>query len=220
MRFKDRHDAGQRLAGALQPYVRRPAIVYALPRGGVPVGVEVALGLDLPIELAIVRKIGHPSQPEYAVCAVAETGDPVCNPREVSHFDPGWLADRIAAERAETHRRRAWYGTGCPRQRAKDRCAILVDDGLATGLSMEAAIREIRGDRPSRLIVAVPVAPRDAAEHFGSLCDDFVAVDLPEHFRGSVGAYYEDFRQLNDDDVKRELGRAHPVPQTPRSPAR
>lgn len=214
MRFRNRHDAGRRLAKLLSSYIRKPAIVYALPRGGVPLGVEIALAHQLPLDLAIARKIGHPSQPEYAVCAVTEDGEPVCDPQERLHLDPGWLAQRIAEQRAEAARRRQLYSGGYPRHLATGKCAILVDDGLATGLSMEAAIREIRADRPARLIVAAAVAPRSAVEHFRTLCDEVVVVELPEHYQGSVGTYYEDFSQLSDEQVLQELARVQaPRPQ-------
>lgn len=215
MRFKNRHDAGRRLAQVLGPQLRQPAIVYALPRGGVPLGAEIALAHHLPLDLAIVRKVGHPAQPEYAVCAVTEDGEPVCDPRERLHLDPAWLAHRIGEERAEAARRRKLYSGGYPRHLATGHCAVLVDDGLATGLSMEAAIREIRADRPSRLIVAAAVAPREAVDHFRTLCDEVVVAELPEHYQGSVGAYYEDFAQLSDEEVLQELARVQKVPRPP-----
>lgn len=213
MRFRNRHDAGRRLAQALAQVVRTPAIVYALPRGGVPVGAEVALALRLPLDLVVSRKVGHPSQPEYAVCAVTETGESLCDPQERAHLDPVWLANRIHAERAEALRRRERYGRGHPRRLASGRTAILVDDGIATGLSMEAAIREVRADGPTRLIVAVPVAPAETAARFRELCDAFIAVHVPERFLGAVGAYYEDFTQVSDDEVMRELARAQAAPR-------
>jgi putative phosphoribosyl transferase len=201
MRFRNREHAGHLLAAALKGHVGAAAIVYALPRGGVPVGVAVARQLDLPLDLVIPRKLGHPQQPEYAIGAVTETGAPVCNEEECRRVDPAWFESKVAAERREAHRRRALYCGGDARASAKDRCAILVDDGVATGLTLEAAAREIRAERPSRLIVAVGVAPADTAERFRGLVDDFVAVLTPEHFRGAVGSYYEDFHQLSDEDV-------------------
>ena len=207
MRFKDRHDAGRRLAAMLGPFIRRPAIVYALPRGGVPLGVEIALANKLPLDLIISRKVGHPMQPEYAVCAVTESGESVCNPFERAQLDAGWLAKKLDEGKVEAQRRRALYGQGHPRRPATGQCAIVVDDGVATGLTLEAAIRDIRAERPSRIVVAVAVAPAEARERFRALCDDFVAVQVPEIYEGAVGAYYERFGQLNDDDVLREMAR-------------
>ncbi len=201
MRFKNREEAGRLLGGVLRGHVRQPAIVYALPRGGVPVAVAVARALDLPLDLVIPRKLGHPWQPEYAIGAVTETGEPVCNEDERRRVDPEWFEAKVAAERREARRRRLLYCAGRARTSARGQCAILVDDGVATGLTLEAAIREIRADGPSRVIAAVGVAPADTAERFRALVDDFVAVQAPEAFQGAVGAYFEDFHQLTDDDV-------------------
>lgn len=201
MRFQNRYDAGKRLARLLKSRVQGPAIVYALPRGGVPVALAVARSLNLPLDLVIPRKLGHPMQPEYAVGAVTETGEPVFNEDERKGLDPAWLQARIASERSEARRRRELYSGGRPRHSARDLTAIIVDDGVATGLTLEAAVREIRADAPSRLVVGVGVAPRDTAERFAAQVDDFVAVLLPEYYAGAVGAYFEDFHQLSDADV-------------------
>jgi predicted phosphoribosyltransferase len=207
MPFTNRHHAGKELALVLRRHVTKPAIVYALPRGGVPVAAEVAEALDVPLDLVIARKIGHPHSPEYAIGAVTETGQPVFNEDERRTVDPVWLATRIAAERSEARRRRELYCAGLVRKSAEGRCAILVDDGIATGLTMEAAVREVKADRPSKLIVAVAVSPRETADRFAKEVDRFVAVEIPDYFEGAVGAYYQDFRQVTDDDVQRELAR-------------
>ena len=207
MPFRNRHHAGKELALLLKREVTRPAIVYALPRGGVPVAVEVAQALGAPLDLVIARKIGHPHSPEYAIGAVTETGQPVFNEDERRAVDPVWLATRIASERSEARRRRELYCAGLGRQSAHGRCAILVDDGIATGLTMEAAVREVQADAPAQLIVAVAVAPRDTADRFAAEVDRFVAVVIPDYFEGAVGSYYEDFRQVTDEDVQRELAR-------------
>ncbi|MDD3765260.1 MAG: phosphoribosyltransferase family protein [Nevskiales bacterium] len=207
MRFHNRRHAGQALAVALGPYLAEPAVVYALPRGGVPLGVEVALAHRLPLELMIVRKIGHPWQPEYALCAVSEGGQLVCNEAERRQAGESWLQERIAAERAEALRRRQHYCDGRPRRSAEGRCAIVVDDGIATGLSMEAAVLELKQERPQRIIVAVAVAPSETAARFSDLVDAFVTAYLPEVFEGAVGNYYDDFTQLSDAAVIDELRR-------------
>lgn len=207
MRFMNRRHAGRELARLLEKAIEKPAVVYGLPRGGVPVAVEIGLALDLPVDLVIPRKIGHPWQPEYAICAVTETGAPVCNENERRRADPEWLAARVDAERKEAYRRRALYCEGRPRASAAGRCAVLVDDGIATGLTMEAAVREVQADQPSRLIVAVAVSPVETAERFARAVDQFVAVAVPDYFEGAVGAYYDDFRQMSDQDVLDELAR-------------
>ncbi|MBX6421633.1 MAG: phosphoribosyl transferase [Nevskia sp.] len=207
MRFRDRHQAGALLARALVPYLESPAIVYALPRGGVPVAAEVARRFKLPLDLVIARKIGHPWRPEYAIGAVTETGTAVFNEEERASLDPAWVEKTVAAERAEARRRRERYRAGRERTSAAGRCAILVDDGIATGLTLRAAVAEVRADRPARLIVAVPVAPRETARDFAGLADRFVAVLVPDEFMGAVGAYYEDFRQIGDQEVIEELAR-------------
>lgn len=214
MKFANRARAGQELAKCLRGVVPREAVIYALPRGGVPVAVEVALALGRPLDLLIPRKIGHPFNPEYAIGAVTEHGEPVLNAAETAELDAGWLRRRIEEEREEAHRRRELYCAGRPRLSARGRCAVLVDDGIATGLTMEAAVREVQGDDPASVIVAVAVAPRDTARRFEAMVSRFVAAQLPESFQGSVGAYYEDFGQTRDDDVLRELARlpaVHPA---------
>jgi predicted phosphoribosyltransferase len=207
MRFDNRRQAGQALARALAPELQRPAIVYGLPRGGVPLAVEIALAHKLPLDLAIPRKIGHPWQPEYAICAVTETGQPVCNEEELRRVDKAWFRARVEAERKEARRRRVFYRGDHPRMSAAGQCAILVDDGIATGLTMQAAVADVRADGPARLIVAVAVAPRETVEHFAGFVDRFVAVHVPDFYAGAVGNYYLDFHQLSDQDVLDELAR-------------
>lgn len=204
MRFQDRHHAGQLLAEQLLDYAGQDGVVYALPRGGVPLGVEIGLALNMPVELAITRKIGHPVNPEYAICAVSEGGQLVCNEREREAVPADWLARRVHEETAEAARRRTEYRDGAYSP-PTGKLAILVDDGIATGLTMLAAVRELKAQHPGKLVVAVPVAPPEAAERFRREADDFVAVDVPAWYLGAVGAYYRDFHQLSDDDVRTEL---------------
>lgn len=208
MRFENRQEAGRALAKVLEPHLQGPAVVYALPRGGVPVAVEVALHFGLPLDLVIARKIGHPSQPEYAIGAVTETGEPIFGDSGIiATISREWLARNIAEQRQEARRRRELYCGGRARHSAAGKCAVIVDDGIATGLTMLAAVAEIRKDQPAQLIVAVPVAPGETAERFAKLVDRFAAVDIPRRYAGSVGSYYEDFRQVSDQDVQHELTR-------------
>ena len=214
MRFKDRADAGRQLARTLAArYAGQGGVVYALPRGGVTLGAEIARRLHMPLDLIIARKIGHPFNPEYAIGAVTESGELTSNPREVAHVDTEWFRRQIAVEREEARRRHQAYLGGRASPSATGKLAILVDDGIATGLTMEVAIRELRRQKPARLVVAVPVAPSDTAARFEREVDDLVALDIPEYYLGAVGAYYEDFRQVTDDEVIALLRAAHPVPQ-------
>lgn len=200
-RFMDRGDAGRRLARLLDRYRGLPGVVYALPRGGVVTATEVAKYLEMPLDLVIPRKIGHPLQPEYAICAVAECGELACNPREVERVDPQWLARAVDAEKREARRRRILYAGAAAPADVVGGTAIVVDDGIATGLTMEAAILDVRARKPARVVVAVPVAPRDTADRLRALVDDFVAVRSDDFFLGAVGAYYDRFAQVSDDEV-------------------
>lgn len=201
MRFRDRTDAGKKLAQALKKYQNQDGVVYALPRGGVVLGVEVARELGMPLDLLIPRKIGHPQQPEYAIGAVVENGEMVCNQKEVASLDPQWLRQEVEAERQEARRRRELYLGGRAPVSAKDKTAIIVDDGIATGLTMEVAIHDARRREPGRLIVAVPVAPPETAERLAREVDEFVLLDHSPYYLGAVGAYYDYFAQVTDDEV-------------------
>jgi predicted phosphoribosyltransferase len=198
--FLDRVDAGKRLADRLLRYKGEPVVVYALPRGGVVLGVEVARVLEAPLDLIIVRKIGHPSQPEYAIGAVAEDGYVVTNPDEAAALGEEWLALAAAAELREAQRRRKLFLKDRSTIQVKDKIAIIVDDGLATGLTMSAAIHEIRGRGPQKIIVAVPVAAAETLERLRPEADEFVVLQVPDWF-GAVGAFYRHFNQISDDEV-------------------
>lgn len=201
MLFRDRTDAGRKLAQALKKYQNQDGVVYALPRGGVVLGVEVARELGMPLDLLIPRKIGHPRQPEYAIGAVVENGEMVCNQEEVARLDPQWLRQEVEAERQEARRRRELYLEGREPVSVKGKTAIIVDDGIATGLTMEVAIRDARRREPARLIVAVPVAPPETAERLTREVDEFVLLDHSPYYLGAVGAYYDYFAQVTDDEV-------------------
>jgi predicted phosphoribosyltransferase len=201
MRFQDRTDAGKKLAQALKKYQNQDGVVYALPRGGVVLGVEVARALNMPLDLLIPRKIGHPLQPEYAICAVVESGERVCNEREVARVDPQWFRQEVEAERQEARRRRELYLSGREPASIEGKTAIIVDDGIATGLTMEAAILDAKRQNPAQLVVAVPVAPPDTVERLSRQVDKFVVLDSSPYYLGAVGAYYDRFAQVTDDEV-------------------
>ncbi len=201
MRFRDRTDAGKQLAAALAQYRGQAGVVLALPRGGVVLGVEVARSLGMPLDLVIPRKIGHPHQPEYAIAAVAENGELAANEAEVRRVDPAWFRDTVAREQAEARRRRGLYVGGRAPLPLAGKLAILVDDGIATGLTMFAAIRDTKSRNPARTVVAVPVAPADTVEHLRREVDAVVTLDEGEYFLGAVGAYYDVFDQVSDSEV-------------------
>lgn len=201
MRFRDRVDAGKQLAQALKKYQKHDGVVYALPRGGVVLGVEVARALDMPLDLLIPRKIGHPLQPEYAICAVVENGEMVCNQQEVARVDPQWFRQIVEAERHEARRRRELYLGGRKPAPIEGKTAIIVDDGIATGLTMEVSIRDARRRQPEHLVVAVPVAPPDTVERLSREVDEFLVLDASPYYLGAVGAYYDRFLQVTDEEV-------------------
>lgn len=201
MLFQDRKDAGIRLADALEKYAGEDAVVFALPRGGVELGAEIAKRLNVPLELVLTKKIGHPANPEYAICAVAEEGDPICNPVEVRRVDPDWLQKEVDSVRAELMRRREHYLGGAKRHPVAGKIAIIVDDGIATGLTMMAAIEEMKKRQAKKIVVSIPVTPSDTAEKLLEKADDLVALDIDRYYRGAVGAYYRDFRQVSDKEV-------------------
>ncbi len=199
--FKDRTEAGLRLAKKLSKYKNQNPIIYALPRGGVVLGAEIAKTLGAPLDLIITRKIGHQFNSEYAIGAVAEDGHTIFNEAEKEQADPKWLEEKIKAEQLEAKRRREKYLRGKVPIDVKGRTVILVDDGIATGLSIFLAIEELRHQKPGKIIVAVPVVPFDTAEKIKKKVDELVALEIPENYLGAVGSYYESFPQVEDSEV-------------------
>jgi len=203
-RFHDRREAGRHLAVALRASAGGPAVqVLALPRGGVPVAYEVALALGAPLDVFIVRKLGVPGHEELAMGAIAQGGVRVLNREVIEPLGiPTDAVDRVAAaEGAELARRERLYRGGEPAPDLRDRTVLLVDDGLATGSTMAAAVAGVRAHRPHRIIVAVPVASREAMEAMREVADECVSVLTPRFF-GGVGQWYEDFGQTSDDEVR------------------
>jgi len=200
MIFTNRIDAGKRLASALISYKTQNVVVYALPRGGVVPGAEVARALDAPLDLVIVRKIGHPYAPEYAIGAVAEDGHKVMNRDELNTIDQQWFQDAARAEQEEARRRRKVYMRGRSSIPAKGKIAILVDDGLATGMTMFLAIEEVRHFKPRKIVVAVPVAPPEAIEELKNFADEVIALRICPDF-AAIGSFYLNFNQVSDEEV-------------------
>ena len=206
-RFVDRAHAGRELAGALAGHVHddRP-LVLGLPRGGVPVAAEVTSALGGDLDIVIVRKIGAPGQPEFGIGALAEDAPPVLDRPTLTDLGitDAELADTIRRERAEIDRRTRRYRDGRPAPSVDGREVILVDDGLATGVTARAALRWLREHRPRRVVLAVPTCLGQAERDIAPDADEVVCVHSPPYFY-AVGQAYADFRQLRDDDVVRLL---------------
>ena len=205
--FRDRRHAGQVLAPSLGGYARRPdVLVLALPRGGVPVAFEVAQALFAPLDVFIVRKLGAPGHEEYAIGAVASGGVRVLNPNVINMLgiDEAAVEAVTAAEQAELTRCEALYRENLPPPTIKGQSVILVDDGLATGATMLAAIKALKAQQPARIVVAVPTAAPDVCEQLRHEADEVVCATTPEPFR-AVGRWYEDFAQTSDEEVRELL---------------
>lgn len=203
MQFIDRADAGKRLALELGKFREKVVIVYALPRGGVVVGAEVAKALHAPLDLIITRKIGHPNQPEYAIGAVSESGHIIYDDAAISGIDKNYLASEAKKQKLEAKRRREVYLQGKKPISCQGKIAILVDDGIATGLTMKAAIQELKlRSKPEKIIVAIPVAPLEIIHEMESEEKvEFITVNTSAVFLGAIGEYYEDFSPVEDGEV-------------------
>jgi putative phosphoribosyl transferase len=210
--FIDRRDAGRQLATALGNYRQDRPLVLALPRGGVPVGFEVAIALGAPLDVLLVRKIGAPGQPELGLGAVVDGDDPqvVLNDELIQALrpPPGYIEAEKQRQLAEIERRRHRYAGGRTPSSVEGKVVILVDDGIATGGTVKAALRGLARNRPKRLVLAVPVAPRDSLDELAGECDDIVCLATPEPFY-AVGPHYRDFTQTEDGEVIRLLDAAH-----------
>lgn len=204
--FADRRDAGFQLAKKLKQYKDKDVLVLALPRGDVVTAAEIARTISAPLDVLIVRKIGFPGQPELAIGAVSETGAVVFNQLLVSYGDvtKGYLENEIALLKGEIARRVRLYRNGKEIERLEGRTIILVDDGVATGASMKAAIVTLKEEKIKRLVVALPVAPVRTANELREFCDEFVCLSLPSDFT-AVGQFYRDFAQVSDEEVKEIL---------------
>ena len=205
--FRDRHEAGAALAEQLQPFARRQdVVVLALPRGGVPVGYEVAVALGVPLDVFTVRKLGVPGHVELAMGAIASGGVQVLNDEVINWLRPAPdVVEAVArVELAELDRRERLYRGGRPLVAVEDRTVILVDDGLATGSTMRAAVEAVRRLHAGRVIVAAPVGARDTCDALRLVADDVVCVLRPDRFV-AVGAWYLDFSETSDEEVRRLL---------------
>lgn len=208
--FVDRNEAGKKLAEKLAGYKGADAVVLALPRGGVVIGAEVAKALALPLDIVSVRKIGHPFTPEYAIGVVDEHGATILNEWETKSLDKEWLAREIEKEKEEAQRRSATYrGTRAPIDLA-GKTALIVDDGIATGLTMQLAVRAVKKSKPAKIAVAVPVSPPDSIELLKNEgADEVIVLEDPKEYLGAVGIHYVQFPQVEDAMVIKLLSEAN-----------
>jgi predicted phosphoribosyltransferase len=216
MPFKDRSDAGRKLAAALAGYKDQQPVILALPRGGVPVAAEVSAALKAPLDLVLVRKLGVPFQPELAMGAVVDGGAPMIVRNEdvirLAGIDDSDFKSVCDSELAEIERRRQSYLGDRERVDVSGRTVIVIDDGVATGATTRAALRATRMRNPKRLVLAVPVAPTESLAAMREEADEVVCLEDHEFF-GAIGFYYRDFRQVSDEEVIEMLGR-YPVQKT------
>jgi putative phosphoribosyl transferase len=206
MRFPDRSNAGQLLAQKLAGYANNPdVVVFALPRGGVPVGFQVARALNVPLDIIVVRKLGVPEHEELAMGAIASGDVRVLNHDTIDWLQiPNFVIERVAEmEKTELQRRELTYRGTAPPLDPSGKIVILVDDGIATGSTMRAAVAVVRSRIPQRVVIAVPTAPVSTAKELRKVADDFISIITPDAFVG-VGQWYDDFRQVSDE-VTRDL---------------
>jgi len=205
--FEDRLDAGRRLAAALAAYKGRHPLVLAIPRGAVAMGAEIAHALGGELDVVLVRKLRAPGSPEFAVGAVDESGWTYVAPHARSAgADAAYLEREKAAQLETLRRRRAQYTPARTAADPANRIAIVIDDGIATGASMIAALHAVRAKKPAKLVCAVPVAPPESLETLKPYCDELVCLETPEGFM-AVGQFYRHFEQVEDEEVVELLAR-------------
>jgi putative phosphoribosyl transferase len=201
--FNDRSDAGAQLAARLKGYKdKKNVLVLALPRGGVVTGYEIARSLNVPLDIVIVRKIGFPGQPELAIGAVSETGTVVLNEFIISSYGvpKDYISQEISRQKEEIARRIRLYRKGKSLPNLEGKTIILIDDGVATGATIKAAITTLKKEKLNKLIVALPVASPEVAGELQQMVDEFICIETPLDFM-AVGAYYVDFVQVSDEGV-------------------
>jgi predicted phosphoribosyltransferase len=208
--FHDRRQAGRRLAPLLRHFAGRgDVVVLALPRGGVPIAYEVALAIGAPLDVFTVRKLGVPGHEEFAMGAIGSGGACVRNTDviEALHISPDDVMRVVERERRELERREHLYRDHRPYPKLDGKVVIVVDDGLATGSSMLVAVNALRQEHPAKIVIAVPVAPPDTCTMLRGYADEVICCETPEPF-GGVGAWYDDFSQVTDEEVRALLNQA------------
>jgi putative phosphoribosyl transferase len=203
VRFRDRSDAGRQLAGRLAHLVAERPVIVALPRGGVPVGAEIARALNAPLDVILVRKVGAPDRPELAAGALGEDGVTVRNVAVLHQLGLSWddLSEEVDAQWAQLRSRQQEIRSDRPRVDLRDRTVVIVDDGIATGSTVVAAMRVVRAMDARRVVLAVPVAPPETVESMEILADEVMCLQVPERFH-AVGQWFKDFSQVSDEEVR------------------
>lgn len=199
MRFKDRIQAAELVTEKLSQYKNSDGIVLAIPRGGVPLGAIVAKHLNLPLNILLSKKIGHPTNKEYAIGAVTLYGEHLN--KQASFVSKEYIETEIEKIRKSLLTRQKLFMGHEPLPNLKDKVVIIIDDGIATGETIIAGIQQLRSQQPKKIIVAVPVSPKDSANRISELADEFICLYLPSEFNG-VGEFYENFEQVSDNEVK------------------
>lgn len=209
MLFKNRSEAGVLLAKRLAPYRHKDVVIYAIPRGGVIVAIEIALKLQAPIDVIITKKIGYPSNAEYALAATTGLHSEVAGDVVLDAHLKKWLQAQTKLKMEDIVKRKKIFSGETQRHNCKGKIAILVDDGVATGLTLKAALHELKEKQPNKIVVAVPIIPDSAVRFITNDIDELVAlrVSSDESFLGSVGSYYADFEQVSDSEVIAALRR-------------
>lgn len=207
MMFQDRTDAGRKLAKALGRFGGSSTVILALPRGGIVLGVEVARYLDVPLDVILVRKIGHPTYAEYAIGAVAEGEEPEFDQTESLNVGQAWLEHAVeAARQLIRHRHELYYDDDYDRPDISGKTVLIVDDGIATGMTMKAAVLAAKNKGAKHIVVATPVASSESVSMLEDYADEVIVLDNPANFIGAVGAHYREFEQVDDEEVKERLG--------------
>ncbi len=199
--FADRKEAGKLLAKKLKEYRNKPVVVYAIPRGGVIVAHEIATYLHAPLNFILVKKLTHPFSPEYAIGAVSERGEKIVNEEIVWNLDDKWLLMEEHKLIQELTRKKQLYNKFHHNVNTKNKIVILVDDGIATGYTIQAALKELKRFHPKEIIVAIPVLPYRLFKQFQPTSINIITLLKPEHFLGSVSAYYNQFPQVTDEEI-------------------
>ena len=201
MVYKNRQEAGMKLGERLKEFAdKKDVLLFALPRGGVVLGAEVAKALKLPHDVIVTRKIGAPFNPEYAIGALAETGESVWNEAERKSSDPKKIEEIVKKETAEAKRRVQLYRQGKSLPSFADKTAVIIDDGIATGLTMQAAVKAAQHQKAKKVIVAVPHGAKDSIATLRKMGVEVIALDEPLLY-GAVGQFYEEFPQVEDEEV-------------------
>jgi putative phosphoribosyl transferase len=206
MKFRDRFDAGERLADKIKKYKDGNAVILAIPRGGVETGYELAEKTDLPLDVILIKKIGHPLNSEYAIGSVSLYGR-IVNAETISE---AYLEEETRRIRGLLRERYRQYMAGRPPVELKGKTVILTDDGLATGSTMQAAVELVRNSNPEKIVIAIPVAPRDTIEKMKRIADEVICEFVPQEFYG-VGQFYENFDQVSDTEAIELLKKANQI---------